>query len=122
MRASDGVSCDLKRILLFAATTGYQVRSFAEAARRLGVEVVLATDRCHVMENPWGDNAIAVRFDEPEEFVGEGIQVDGIVAVGDRPTFIAALTAERMGLPWHPSAAAALCRDKHRMRGRFAEA
>jgi hypothetical protein len=111
----------LKRILLFAATTGYQVRSFAEAARRLGVDVVLATDRCHIMENPWGDNAIAVRFDEPEEVCGDGLEVDGIVAVGDRPTLIAARTAERLGLRWHPFAAAALCRDKHRMRVRFAE-
>jgi biotin carboxylase len=74
------------------------------------------------MENPWGDNAIAVRFEEPEEVCAVGVQVDGIVAVGDRPTVIAARTAERLGLPWHPPAAAELCRDKHRMRARFAEA
>jgi biotin carboxylase len=74
------------------------------------------------MDNPWGDNAIAVRFDEPEDIAGYGLQADGIVAAGDRPTLIAALTAERMGLSWHPAAAARLCRDKHRMRACFAEA
>jgi len=36
----------MKRVLLVAATTGYQVREFAEAARALDVELVLATDRC----------------------------------------------------------------------------
>jgi len=44
------------RLLLFAATTGYQIRSFAEAARRLGISLTLATDRCHVLEDPWGDH------------------------------------------------------------------
>ena len=41
-----------KHLLLFAATTGYQIRVFAEAARRLGVDVTLATDRCHILEDP----------------------------------------------------------------------
>jgi len=34
---------------LIAATTGYQTRAFAEAAERLGVDVTLATDRCHIL-------------------------------------------------------------------------
>jgi biotin carboxylase len=120
----------LARILLLAATTGYQVRSFAEAARKLGVEVVLATDRCHIMENPWGDNALAVRFEEPEASAvsvtetlsSRGLDIQGIVAVADRPTVIAALIAERLRLPWHPPAAAVVCRDKHRTRALFAAA
>ena len=56
----------MKRVLLVAATTGYQVREFAEAARALDVELVLATDRCHILENPWGDDAAPVRFEDPE--------------------------------------------------------
>src|SRR5215475_12632891 len=31
------------RVLLFAATTGYQIRTFADAARRTGTELTLAT-------------------------------------------------------------------------------
>ncbi len=114
----------MPRILLIAATTGYQTRSFAEAARRLGVDVTLATDRCHVLEDPWRDRAIPIRFDEPEsaaDALGE-TAVDGIVAVADRPTLVAALTAERLGLPFHPPQAVAACRDKHRMRELFAAA
>ena len=52
------------RVLLFSATTGYQLRSFNEAAERLGVELVFATDRCHSLDDPWQDSAIPVRFDE----------------------------------------------------------
>src|SRR5213078_2220451 len=47
-----------KHLLLFAATTGYQIRVFAEAARRVGAEVTLATDRCHIMDDPWGDRSL----------------------------------------------------------------
>lgn len=111
----------MARVLLVAATTGYQTRSFTEAARRLGVDVLLATDRCHVLDNPWRDNAIPVRFEEPEaaaDLLAES-SVDGIVAVADRPTLIAALTAQRLGIPYHPPRAVALCRDKHRMREAF---
>jgi biotin carboxylase len=114
----------MPRILLVAATTGYQTRSFAEAARRRGIEVILATDRCHVLEDPWRDNAVAVRFEEPEKAAEllSGIVVDGIVAVADRPTLVAALTAQKLGLPYHPPEAVLACRDKHRMREIFAAA
>src|SRR6266576_3681504 len=36
-----------KRLLLFTAKLGYQTRSFEEAARKLGVQLVYVTDRCH---------------------------------------------------------------------------
>jgi len=53
---------DFMRVLLFATTTGYQTRAFGEAAERLGVDLVFATDRCDMIEDPWGDHAMAVRF------------------------------------------------------------
>ena len=56
----------MPRVLLLATTTGYQTRAFGEAAERLGVDLVYATDRCHVLEDPWRDRAIPIRFyDEP---------------------------------------------------------
>ena len=114
----------MPRILLVAATTGYQTRSFTAAAHRLGIDVVLATDRCHILENPWRDNAIPVRFEEPEAAAEAlaGCAVDGIVAVADRPTLVAALTARQLGLPFHPPHAVAACRDKNRMREIFRNA
>lgn len=115
----------MRRILLFAATTGYQTRSFAEAARSLGVDVALVTDRCHVLENPWGDNAIPIRFETPDESVQQALQqlqglpIDGLIAVADKPTRGAAIIAEALGLPWHPPLAAVACRDKSHSRRLF---
>ena len=105
------------------------MRSFAEAARSLGVDVTLVTDRCHVLDNPWADNAIPVRFEDPAESVQlalhqlRGLAPDqpiaGLIAVADKPTRAAAMVAEALGLPWHPPAAAAACRDKSQSRRLF---
>ena len=105
----------MKRVLLVAATTGYQVREFAEAARALDVELVLATDRCHILENPWGDDAAPVRFEDPEpgiEALAARGPFDGILAVGDRPACVAAQAAERLGLRFHPAGAAQAAANK----------
>ena len=103
----------MPRLLLFAATTGYQIREFDAAARRLGVELRLATDRCHVMDDPWGDRAFAVKFDRPAELSALRLtKFDGIAAVGDAPAIVAAEAAEMLGLPFHPPAAARACHDK----------
>ncbi len=112
---------DMARILLIAATTGYQTRSFAEAARRIGIEATLATDRCHVLEDPWRDHAVPIRFEEPDAAaeILSATAADGIVAVADRPTLVAALAAEKLGLPFHPPQAVEACRDKHLMRQLF---
>jgi biotin carboxylase len=114
-----------KRILLLAAVTGYQLRVFAEAAARLGIGVVLGTDRCHRIENPWGDHATAVRFHDPYrsaktlEKLAKVLPFDAIIAVGDQPTFLAAVVAERLGIPYNPPSAVAACRDKYLARESF---
>jgi ATP-grasp domain/L-amino acid ligase C-terminal domain 2 len=109
----------MSRLLLVAATTGYQVRVFADAARQLSVDVALATDRCHVLDDPWGDNAIPVRFETPAESVDAIVAAgpfDGIVAVGDRPALAAAEAAARLRIPFHPPAAVRACHDKYLAR------
>ncbi|HLG98757.1 MAG TPA: ATP-grasp domain-containing protein [Bryobacteraceae bacterium] len=114
-----------KRVLLIGATTGYQTRVFAGAAERLGYELVLATDRCHILDDPWGDQAIPLRFEDPQRAasaLAEKARVDGIVAVGDRPAYIAALAAERMGLPYNSSPSVEAARDKFLARERFRSA
>ena len=106
------------RLLLFAATTGYQIRVFADAARRLGVDLTLATDRCHILEDPWGDRAIPVKFDRISESIEalRGHAFDGVAAVGDRPAVLAAEAAVALNVPFHPPAAARACNDKYAAR------
>src|SRR5450755_838721 len=113
---------DRKKLLLIGATTGYQTRVFAEAAERLGFDLVLATDRCHVLDDPWGDHALALRFEDPEGAAGmiaAETQVDGIVAVGDRPAYIASLAAQRLGIPYNSPDSGAASRNKFLAHERF---
>ena len=110
------------KLLLIGATTGYQTRVFADAAERLGFELQLATDRCHVLDDPWGDHAVALRFEDPEgaaHTIAAEARVDGIVAVGDRPAYIAALAAARMGIPYNSPDSVLACRNKFLARERF---
>jgi biotin carboxylase len=109
------------RLLLFAATTGYQIRVFAEAARRLEVDLTLATDRCHVLQDPWGDRAIPVRFgDVPGSLETlRGRHFDAVAAVGDAPAVLAAEAARMLGVPFHPPAAVRACHDKYLARQLF---
>jgi biotin carboxylase len=110
------------RLLLIGATTGYQTRVFAEAAARLGYDLTLATDRCHVLDDPWGDRAVALRFEDPEgaaKVLAATVDVSGIVAVGDRPAYIAALAAQRLGIPYNSPDAVQAARNKFLARERF---
>lgn len=124
-----------KKLLLFAAKLGYQTRSLDEAAQRLGVDVIFVTDRCHQLDDPWGDRAIAVHFETPEvaaysvmEAVrklgpkGEAATIDGILAFGDRPAVTAAYVARGLSVPYNHPAAVEACRSKLRMREVFRDA
>ncbi len=118
----------MSRVLLLATTTGYQTRAFGAAAERLGVELVFATDRCDVLDDPWSDAAIPIRFHDEAGSVDavlsahRGNPLDGVLVVGDRPTVIGARVLERLGLPGHPAAAVATARNKVRSRERLRDA
>jgi phosphoribosylaminoimidazole carboxylase (NCAIR synthetase) len=120
----------MKRVLVFTAKLGYQTRSFDAAARRLGVELAFVTDRCHQLEDPWGDRAIAVHFESPEaaahtvleEARRGGGRIEGILALGDRPAEAAAYVARGLGLAYNHPAAVEACRSKLRMREVFRDA
>jgi biotin carboxylase len=115
-----------RRVILLSTTTGYQLRSFGDAAERVGVELIFGTDRCHQLDDPWRDRAVAVRFHDEESSLDAVVRavadapVQGVVAVGDRPTVLAARIAERLGLPGNPPDAAAASGNKRATRERFA--
>jgi biotin carboxylase len=116
------------RVLLLCTTTGYQAQAFADAAEKLGLDVVFGTDRCHVLDDPWGDDAIPLRFENPEENtrkIAEAVRerpFAAIIQIGDRATETAALASKTLGLLNHPPEAAEACHDKYLARGRMRQA
>ena len=115
----------MKRVLLLSTTTGYQIRSFGDAAERLGVRLVFASDRCDRLDDPWWDGAIPVRFHDETGSVdavtasSEDTRIHGVIAVGDRPAVLAARVAQALGLPGNPPEAAASSRNKLASRKAF---
>jgi len=117
-----------QRLLLLCTTTGYQTQAFIAAAKKMGLAVLLGTDRCHKLEDPWQDGALPLRFENPEESARQIVEharsnpVDAIVALGDRPTPTAARAARELGLLFHAPEAADACRDKYLSRERLRRA
>ncbi len=111
-----------KRLLILASKLGYQTRGFAQAARKLGIEVVFGTDRCHQLEDPWADGALALAFEDPKQAAEKIVThartapIAAILALGDRPTTAAAYAAEALGITYNSPEAMQNCRSKLRQR------
>jgi biotin carboxylase len=118
----------MKRLLLLATTTGYQIRAFGQAAQKLGVQLVFASDRCDQLDDPWADAAIPVRFwDEPHSVdtivaACAAAPVHGIIVVGDQPTVLGARVAQALGLAGNPPDAVRASRNKLASRRAFMRA
>ncbi len=80
---------------------------------------MLATDRCHVLEDPWADDAVPMQFNDQVDARGP---FDGIIAVGDEPAVAAAHAARRLGLRFHPPEATIAASNKNLSRSRFSSA
>jgi biotin carboxylase len=108
----------MKRVLLLLPTTSYRNEAFLAAGKKLDVEIITAADYCHQLAPAWGlDPIMAVHFDRP----GEALEVilrslqhkpDAVLAVDDAGVELAALLAERLGLPGNPAHAVRQVRDK----------
>lgn len=115
-------SAEKKRLLILASKLGYQTRGFADAAEGLGVDVAFGTDRCHQLEDPWGDSALPLHFESPRQAAEEIVRAlrgnppQAILALGDRPTPAAAYAAQALGLAGNPPEAVENCRNKLRQR------
>jgi biotin carboxylase len=117
------------RVLLLVPTTTYRAEPFLAAARRMGIDVVVGSNRCHVLAEHWpSDGSLLLRFDEPDAAARAILEssrerpFDAILAVDDQATEIAALAAQALELPHNSPAAARTARNKRAMREALASA
>jgi biotin carboxylase len=115
----------MARLLLLLPTATYRAGDFLAAAQALGAEVVVASERRLVSI---GDDQLTLDLRRPEAAAeaiaaaAEERPLDAVVAVDDQGVRVAALAAERLGLPGNPLEAVAATRDKATMRRAFAAA
>ncbi|HXL51599.1 MAG TPA: ATP-grasp domain-containing protein [Gemmatimonadales bacterium] len=116
------------RLLLLLPTVTYRTVAFVEAARRLGVDVTVASERPSTFERANPTGLVTLDFADPAHAAVQARTfayahpVHGIVAVDDDTAVVAAAIAQELGLRGNPSAAAAAARDKHQQRQLLAAA
>ena len=108
--------------MLLLPSSTYRTADFLAAARTLGIELVVASDRVSPVLDTGGIRAIELPFDDPERAahllgdLDDRGPVDAVVAVDDQGVVLAARAAEVLGLPHNPPAAAERTRDKRALR------
>ncbi len=118
----------MPRLLLLLPTATYRTAAFVEAARRLGVELTVASERPSTFQaaNPAGlttlDLAHPERAAEQAREFARVSPLAGVVGVDDDTAVVAATIARAIGLRGNPVAAAKAARDKFEQRTRLARA
>jgi biotin carboxylase len=118
----------MPRVLLLMTSQSYRAGAFVEAARVLGVEAVVGTDREQVLAplNPAGN--LTLDFTAPERAVREVADfsrhhaLDAVIATDDEGAILAAMAAATLGLPHASVEAVRAARSKLLTREAFSRA
>ena len=110
------------RVLLLLPSGTYKAPDFLAAARRLDVEVVVASETEQTLADAMGDRALVVDLSDPAgsaekiTSLATRFPLDAVVAVDDQGLLIAALAAAGLGLPANDPDAVRRTRNKAAMR------
>src|SRR2546430_6890233 len=110
------------RLLLLLPTATYRATAFVEAARRLGVELTVASELPSTFEQVQPAGLVTLDFSDPERAAQQAAEfarrhpIAGVIGVDDDGAVVAAAIAERLALKGNPPAAALAARDKHLQR------
>jgi len=116
------------RVLLILPTTTYRTPDFLEAARRLGVDVTVASEKPSTLEGLNPEGLLTLDLRDPEAAAREAAlfaarwPIDAVVGVDDDSTVPAAAVARALALPANPVEAAVAAVHKASMRERLAQA
>ena len=115
-------------VVLVLPKSGYRNDDFLAAAKRLGAEVIVASDVCHQLADEWAAAPVALRFrdaqaaaDELARAVRERKPV-AVIGVDDLTALVATLTSARLRLPHNPAEAVAAARSKALSRAKMRDA
>ena len=117
-------------LLLLVPTRSYRTDDFLAAAAKLDVPVVVGSDRCHRIEEAFGaaEGFLSLDYRRPARAADAIARaaarrpIRGVVPVDDGTAVIAAVAADRLGLPRNPPEAARRAADKLAMRRALSEA
>src|SRR5581483_5658628 len=118
----------MHRILLLMATRTYRSRAFIRAARRLGAEVVVGSERQGPLARRKPGTTLLVDLTNPVHATAQIVEAarecpfDAIVGVDDDTTLVATMASAALGLAGNDVDAVRATRDKYLMRRLLAAA
>ncbi len=112
----------MPRLMLLLPTRTYRAHDFMEAAERLGVDVVVGSERKQALSDLVPGKTLALDFYNPKAATdtivsfAQDYPLDGVLAVDDDTAILGAMASEALGLPHNRVSAVAVTRNKHRLR------
>jgi len=113
---------------LLLPTTTYRTTAFVEAARRIGVELTVASEEPSTLEATSLGGLLTLPLHDPPRAATEAslfakqYPIAAVVGVDDDTAIVAAAIAQRLGLRGNPIQAVTAARDKHQQRELLAKA
>jgi len=118
----------MPRILLLIPTSSYRTQAFLDAARRLGVEITVGSERPNVLTptNPSGLLTVSITDNTKAattvtEFATT-FPIDAVIGVDDQTTVTAAVVSAALGLKHNSIESVSAARNKYMMRELFSRA
>lgn len=112
----------MPRLLLLLPTRTYRAHDFMVAAERLGVDVVVGSERKQALADLVPGKTLALDFFNPEAATqrivafAQDYPLDGVLAVDDDTTILGAMASKALALPYNRVSAVMATRNKHRLR------
>lgn len=116
------------RVLLLLPTTSYRASVFLQAAERLGVEVIVGTDRRQALDDAAPGQVLSLDFSRPRHGVEQVVRyassrpLVAVIGVEDETSTLAAMAAAELSLPGNSVEAVRAAGDKYETRRAFAAA
>ena len=109
-------------MLLLLPTTTYRTKAFVDAALKLDVDVVAASEEPSTLANKNPEGLLTLDFSQPEraarqarEFAAQ-YPIDAVIPVDEDTAVVAASVTQGLKLRHNPVDAAITAKNKHRMR------
>src|ERR1051325_10682590 len=98
----------MPRLLLLLPTTTYRTKAFLDAALRLGVDIVAASERPNVLEEQNRSGLLTLNFLDPIKSGQDAAEfalqypIDAVIPVDDETAVVAAYVGAALGLNTNP--------------------